>query len=126
MALADIKILTETYIQTNWNTTPIFYGKQEIVGEDAIHLSFIPIDRELYSAGCGVGRKLDYTMMKIRFYSTNALKLLQYQDEMIALLECYEQGNTYYEVAKPDGLGSLDLTNGMVEATLNFNARTFN
>lgn len=126
MALADIKIATEEYIKTNWTTTSIFYGKQEIKGEDAIHLSFIPIDRELYSAGCGAGRKLDYTMMKIRFYSTNALKLLQYQDEMIALLECYQVGNIHYDIAKPDGLGSLDLDNGMVEATINFNARTFN
>jgi len=110
MALADIKVATETYIKANWSTTPIFYDMDNVTGTDAVHLSFISVDRELYSAGCGTGRKIDYTMMKIRFYSTNSLKIFQYQDEMTALLECWESGNTHYEVAKSDGLGSVDLT----------------
>ncbi len=126
MSLAQIKIDTETYIAANWATTPIFYDTQNITGTDAIHLSFIPVDRELYSAGCGTGRKLDYTMMKVRFYAPNTLTVSQYQDEFITLLECWENNNTNYEVAKPDGLGSVNLDNGVIESTINFNARTYN
>lgn len=126
MSLASIKIATEEYIVANWIRTPIFYDTQDIEGEEAIHLSFIPIARELYSAGCGVGRKLDYTMLKVRFYSTNSLKICQLQDEFIQILECWENDNTHYEVATPDGLGSVNLTNGIVESSISFNARTYN
>jgi len=126
MSLAQIKTDTETYIAANWATTPIFYDTDNIVGTNAIHLSFIPIDRELYSAGCGTGRKLDYTMFKVRFYGENTLKVSQYQDEFIALLECWESGSTRYEVAKPDGSGSINIQNGVIESAINFNARTYN
>jgi len=127
MSLANIKKKTEQYIIASWNETPVFFDSQEVTGMDAIHVSFLNIDRELYSSGCsGSGRMLNYTAMKIRTYSKSATKILEYQDTMNALLECLEFDDTHYELAKPDGLGSIDLKNGQQESTIDYLARTYN
>ena len=127
MALADIKRVTEQYIQDNWTTTPIFYDTQDIVGVEAIHLNFIPIAREKISAcNTGGGRSINHTAMKISFYSSNTLKMLELQDEMITLLECFKSGNIYYDNAQYNAQGSTNLTNGIVEGIVLFNAKEYN
>ena len=126
MGLADIKRVTEKYIKDNWNTTPIFYDTQNIIGNEAVHLSFIPIAREKYSScSIGGGRAVNRTMMKISFYAKNTLKMLELQDEMIDLLECFSKDGTYYDTAEYNAQGGNDLHNGIVEGIVLFNARTY-
>lgn len=126
MSLSETKKVTEKYIQDNWTTTPIFYDTQDIIGDEAIHLSFIPIAREAVST-CNNGghRVINHTMMKISFYAKNTLRVLDLQDEMIELLECFNSGNLHYDIASFSGEGSINLTNGIVESIVLFNAKEY-
>ncbi len=120
MSLVSIKSDTEQYIKDNWVGAPIYWDNEEIEGDSAIHVSFVPVNRERYA----LGRTRDLTMMKIRSYGTTTTKVMALQDSMRELLECLEVGTSHYDVGVPSG-SVIDLKTGVMEGTMLYSADTY-
>jgi len=118
MSIAQIKINTEQYILDNWTASPIYFDSQPVVGNNAVLVKFVAYDRQT----AGLGRRQTSTMLSIYFYGSSTLKAIQLQDDMNTLLECWVDGNTYYNTGVPEG--TVDMDNGVIELKVNYLANT--
>ena len=125
MTTSQIKAKTELYFKDHFTDAPIVYEGQNFETPSDKHwiqLQFIAYDRE-YLGDCNL-RAIDYTMMKIRAFGSNPTKSMQLMDKVGTFLECYQDGNIYYELGKPDGNGTMDI-NGVYATTVDFLAKTY-
>jgi len=127
--MKSLKIEIEKYFVDHWTQTPIqFQGSTFTQASEWISVVFIPLDRSLYAFDGGNGRKMDTVMVKVLSYSDNPTKTLGLEDDVRAFLECIEVPNNNARVGmgKPDGLGVLDLENGVFEASSTYLIQSYN
>ena len=120
MSIAQIQANTEQYIMENWDADacPIFWDTHTVVGNKAVLIKFVAYDRQT----AGLGRRQTSTMMSMFFYGASTQKAIKLQDDMNTLLECWVDGNTYYNTGVPEG--TVDMDNGVIELKVNYLANT--
>ena len=127
--MKSLKVEIEKYIQANWTQTPVkFQGSTFAQTSEWVSVVFIPLDRSLYAFDGGDGRKKDTVMLKVLSYSDNPTKCLGLEDDVRAFLECINipNNNARVGMGKPDGLGVIDLENGVFEASSTYLIESYN
>ncbi len=73
-------------------------------------------------------RTLDVIDVKVLSYSDNPTKVIGLEDDVKTFLECWDVPNHGAEVGvgKPDGLGIIDLDNGVFEAVTTYLIESYN
>lgn len=127
----SLKEQLEIYFNENWVLTPVQYQGARFdqpTDKTWIYISFVPIDRAVYGFDGGNGRKMDTAMLRVSSYSSNPLKSLEIDDAVRAFLECWELPFNDCQVQEgvPDGLGIVDLGNGMFETISNYLMNSYN
>lgn len=125
--MVNIKQKVEQYFIDSWTGAPFnFQGNDIEAVAPFFTISFVPLEREAYSFGGACSRKRDTAYFKISSYETNPTKCIILDDEVRAFLECYNVDSVQLEEGKPDGLGIVDLENGLFESVTNYGATQHN
>lgn len=127
--MQNLKKQIEIYFNDNWTDTPVQYqGSSEPDTDTFIYITFVPLDRSVYGMDSNGGRKKDTVMARIFSYSSNPLKSLEIDDSVREFFECWELPgiDARTQTGVPDGLGIVDLGNGMFETTSNYTIESYN
>lgn len=127
--MQNLKKAVETYFNDDWTSTPLQFQGSALPDTDTfIYIVFVPIDRSVYGIGNNKGRKKDTVMIRVSSYSSNPLRSLEIDDAVRDFFECWEVPNIDAQVQSgvPDGLGIVDLGNGMFETISNYMIDSYN
>lgn len=117
--MVDMKIAIDTYFSDNWTECPVHYqGMTFTQPSDAkwIHIMFTPIEREQY--GFGDACATNIAQLRILSYGDTPNASLTLDGDVQTFIENYYWGTgNNVETAEPDGLGIIDLDNGVFETS---------
>ena len=123
--MLEMKRAIEKYFSDNWSQTPIHWQGMDFVQPNSgvwIHITFTPIDRESHGSGC---ISTNIAQVRVLSYGKTPNASLELDGDVGTFLGNYSWNSaSVVDVGDYDGLGIIDLDNGVFETSSLFTVTT--